>query len=136
MHELQAAGVAAARMLRVSELPDFAYFRERDFYRVERHPYLAEPVVAERNHARGAALDDALSAPAPLAGEHTKALVGAWLGLSEVEVEALVDAGVLEPLEPQIADELRNNASTLSRFTAIGARNMHPATWQCFRMRP
>ncbi|ENZ83987.1 MULTISPECIES: CoA transferase [Caulobacter] len=102
MHELQAAGVAAARMLRVSELPDFAYFRERDFYRVERHPYLAEPVVAERNHARGAALDDALSAPAPLAGEHTKALVGAWLGLSEVEVEALVDAGVLEPLEPQI----------------------------------
>ena len=102
MHELQAAGVAAARMLRVSELPDFAYFRERDFYRVERHPYLAEPVVAERNHARGAALDDALSAPAPLAGEHTKALVGAWLGLSEAEVEALVDAGVLEPLEPEI----------------------------------
>jgi crotonobetainyl-CoA:carnitine CoA-transferase CaiB-like acyl-CoA transferase len=102
MQGLQAAGVAAARMLRVSELPDFAYFRERDFYRVERHPHLAESVVAERAHARGTALDDALSAPAPLAGEHTSAVVGDWLGLSEVEIETLVDAGVLEPVDPEI----------------------------------
>lgn len=102
MHALQAAGVAAARMLRVSDLPDFAYFRERGFYRVERHPHLSEPVVAERAHARSAALADAASAPAPLAGEHTEEVIGDWLGLSEVRIQALVASGVLEPAAPDV----------------------------------
>lgn len=102
MHALQAAGVAAARMLRVSELPDFAYFRERDFYRVERHPHLAEPVVAERAHVRSATLDAAAQVPAPLAGEHTGAVIGDWLGLSDARIETLIATGVLEPVESEI----------------------------------
>jgi crotonobetainyl-CoA:carnitine CoA-transferase CaiB-like acyl-CoA transferase len=102
MHALQAAGVAAARMLRVSELPDFAYFRERGFYRVEHHPHLAEPVVAERAHVRSVALDQAARAHAPLAGEHTGAVIVDWLGLSEAQIETLVATGVLEPVEPDI----------------------------------
>lgn len=102
MQALQAAGVAAARMLRVSDLPDFAYFRERGFYRVERHPHLNEPVVAERAHARSAALADAALAPAPLAGEHTEAVIGGWLGLSEARIQALVAGGVLEPVAPDV----------------------------------
>lgn len=102
MHVLQAAGVAAARMLRVSELPDFAYYRERGFYRVERHPHLAEPVVAERAHVRSAALDQAAQAHAPLAGEHTGAVIGDWLGLSDARIETLIATGVLEPVDPEI----------------------------------
>lgn len=102
MHALQAAGVAAARMLRVSELPDFTYFRERGFYRVESHPYLGEPVVAERAHAAGAALKDARDEPAPLAGEHTAEVVSEWLSLDRTQVEALVIAGVLEPVDAEV----------------------------------
>jgi crotonobetainyl-CoA:carnitine CoA-transferase CaiB-like acyl-CoA transferase len=89
-------------MLRVSDLPDFAYFRERGFYRVERHPHLSEPVVAERAHARSAALADAASAPAPLAGEHTEDVISDWLGLSEARIQALVASGVLEPMAPDV----------------------------------
>lgn len=102
MATLQAAGVAAARMLRVSELPDFAYYRERGFYRVEDHPYLAEPVVAERAHVASGALDDACARPAPLAGEHTAEVVADWLGLDRARVEALVAAGILEPVDGEV----------------------------------
>ncbi|MBI1683004.1 CaiB/BaiF CoA-transferase family protein [Caulobacter hibisci] len=99
---LQAAGVAAAPMLRVSELPDFAYYRERGFYRVEEHPYLAEPVTAERVHVRSGALSDAPTRPAPLVGEHTAQVVADWLGLPPERIEALVAGGVLEPVEPEV----------------------------------
>jgi len=102
MWTLQAAGVAAARMLRVSDLPDFAYFHERGFYRVEHHPYLSERVVAERAHVRSTALADAVATPAPLAGEHTAPVIADWLGLSDARIQALVDRGVLEPLEPAV----------------------------------
>jgi crotonobetainyl-CoA:carnitine CoA-transferase CaiB-like acyl-CoA transferase len=101
METLQAAGVAAARMLRVSDLTDFAYYRERGFYRVERHPYLAEPVVAERAHVASKALDDACVAPAPLAGEHTAEVAADWLGLDDPRIAALVAAGVLEPVDDE-----------------------------------
>jgi len=94
--------VAAARMLRVSDLPDFAYFHERGFYRVEHHPYLSERVVAERAHVRSTALADAVATPAPLAGEHTAPVIADWLGLSDARIRALVDRGVLEPLEPDV----------------------------------
>lgn len=114
MQTLQAAGVAAARMLRVSDLPDFAYFRERGFYRVERHPYLAEPVLAERAHVRSTTLDEAARAPAPLAGEHTGAVIGDWLDLSEAQIAALIATGVLEPVDPAIL-EAANAASAAAR---------------------
>ena len=102
MQALQTAGVAAARMLRVSDLTDFPYYRERGFYRVERHPYLRESVVAERAHVRSTALRDACIEPAPLAGEHTAEVVGDWLGLDHARIEALVASGVLEPVEATI----------------------------------
>lgn len=119
MRSLQAAGVAAARMLRVSELPEFAYFRERGFYRVERHPYLPEPVVAEHGHGRGAALAEAAEAPAPLAGEHTSAVIGDWLGLSDARIQALVASGVLEPVEPDVFAAATANGDAAIRLTKI-----------------
>jgi crotonobetainyl-CoA:carnitine CoA-transferase CaiB-like acyl-CoA transferase len=120
METLQAAGVAAARMLRVSDLTDFAYYRERGFYRVERHPYLAEPVVAERAHVASEALDDACIAPAPLAGEHTAKVVADWLGLDRSRIAALVASGVLEPVDDETlaAARVGGGAAAEKRQTA------------------
>lgn len=98
---LQAAGVPAAKMLRVADLPDFAYYRERGFYRVESHPWLREGVLGEGFIVPS---DDIALPPAvaaPLAGEQTEAVVAQWLGLGDAEIERLCRAGVLEPLTPE-----------------------------------
>lgn len=120
MTTLQAAGVAAARMLRVSDLTDFAYYRERGFYRVEDHPYLAEPVVAERAHVASATLADARAEPAPLVGEHTAGVMADWLGLDRARIEALVATGVLEPVEGEVLAAARaaRDATAEKRQTA------------------
>ena len=117
---LQVAGVAAARVLRVADLPGFAYFRERGFFRTEDHPYLPEPVVAERGHVRSQALDAAPFGPAPLAGEHTAGVMADWLGLDAAEVARLIAAGVLEPVEDAILAAAREikGAATESLQTA------------------
>ncbi|MBN8848643.1 MULTISPECIES: CoA transferase [unclassified Sphingomonas] len=105
---LQAAGVPAAPMLRLADLPKFPYYRERGFYRVERHPWLREPVIAE-NYV-GASHDLPLpdDRPAPLAGEHTRDVIAEWLGLDAATIETLCRNGVLEPL----SDETRAAATS------------------------
>jgi crotonobetainyl-CoA:carnitine CoA-transferase CaiB-like acyl-CoA transferase len=95
MMELQAAGVPAARMLRVADLPDFPYYRERGLFRVESHPYLDEAVVAERWSVKRDTQAETPTRPAPLAGEHSLAVVADWLNGS-VDGHALVAAGVLD----------------------------------------
>lgn len=102
---LQAAGVPAAPMLRVAQLPGFAYFADRQFYRVETHPYLQEPVVAERRHVTAETLADAREEPAPLVGQQSQAIVADWLGLAAEQIDALVAAEILEPVEPSILAE-------------------------------
>lgn len=98
MASLQAADVPAARMLRVADLPEFAYYRERALFRVEGHPYLTEAVVAERWAAKGDTRTEPPMRPAPLMGEHSEGVVADWLG-PHVDCDALVAAGVLEPLD-------------------------------------
>lgn len=102
--ELQEAGVPAAPMLRLADLPSFPYYMEREFFRIEAHPYLKENVVAERTHANSAALSNPAQMPAPLMGEQSLEIMRDWLGLSEKRCDALVAAHVLEPLEPAILD--------------------------------
>ncbi|WP_421738057.1 CoA transferase [Caulobacter sp.] len=107
MRTLQARGVPAGRMLRVADQPAFEPYRERGFYRIERHPYLEEQVVAERVHAQGAALADPPTRPAPLAGEQTLEVVGQWLGLHAGDLSHLIADGVLEPTEERVLLEAR-----------------------------
>lgn len=102
MRRLQGAGVPAARMLRVADLPDFGYFRERELFRVEQHPNLAEEIIAESFHVKSSDLAAPPTRPAPLAGEHTAEIAQEWLGLSEEQIEQLLEAGVLEPADAEI----------------------------------
>ena len=97
---LQARGVAAAPMLRLGDLPGFSYYRQRDFYRTESHPYLTEDVIAECRHATGTATADAVTRPAPLAGEHSEEVMADWLGLDTTTIAQLLGAGALESVDP------------------------------------
>jgi crotonobetainyl-CoA:carnitine CoA-transferase CaiB-like acyl-CoA transferase len=106
MAELQGVGVPAARMLRVAELPDFGYYRERKMFRVEAHPYLQEAVIAERWASKGAGGHEAPMAPAPLMGQHSSDVIESWTGRS-AEIPELIQSGILEPTEPAIFDAAR-----------------------------
>ena len=98
MAELQAAGVPSARMLRVADLPNFSYYRARQLFRVEEHPFLNEPVVAERWAGKRACGADAPAKPAPLMGEHSAAIISQWLDPTP-DISALLEAGVLEQVD-------------------------------------
>lgn len=106
MEELQQAGVPGARMLRVADLPSFAYFKERHFFRAETHPYLEEGIVAERRSTSGNHVAEAPHGPAPLAGEHSAEVVQDWLGQSE-QIDMLFESGVLEPTDPDTLQAAR-----------------------------
>jgi crotonobetainyl-CoA:carnitine CoA-transferase CaiB-like acyl-CoA transferase len=96
MEALQAAGIPAAAMLRVPELPEFGYFVERGAYREVRHPLIAEPFLVDDRIAGSEHLPPAPQKPAPLPGEHTQEIAKERLGLDEQEIDALIAAGALE----------------------------------------
>jgi crotonobetainyl-CoA:carnitine CoA-transferase CaiB-like acyl-CoA transferase len=96
MERLQSAGVPAGAMLRVAELPHFEYFREREFFRLVRHPAIADPFYLENAPVRSECLGDPEQQPAPLAGEHTVRFVRDRLGLSADEIDTLIKTKVLE----------------------------------------
>lgn len=99
MERLQAGGVPAGAMLRVAELPDFAYFRRRGLFREARHPMIAEPFMLETRPVRSSNLPDAPDGLAPLMGEHSAEVVREWLGLDEEEIAALIDTDILGVVE-------------------------------------
>lgn len=94
---LQAAGIAAAPMLRVADLPDFVYARERACYRRDAHPHLVDPVLSERSSARHHDQPMPSPSPAPLMGEQTAAIVQDWLGLDDGEIATLTGENILYP---------------------------------------
>ncbi|MGB3847793.1 MAG: CoA transferase, partial [Sphingopyxis sp.] len=99
---LQRAGIAAAPMLRVGDLPDSAYCRARGAYRTDVHPHLVEPVISERRTAAFADAPDPAARPAPLIGEQTREVVAEWLGLDADAIAALVESGTLQPTEASV----------------------------------
>ncbi len=96
MERLQEAGVAAGAMLRTSELPDFAYYKARGFFRTTRHPHIADPVLMENAPARSATLPDPPDGAAPLLGQHTRDLLHERLALDEAEIAGLLAENVVE----------------------------------------
>lgn len=103
MRYLQAAGVPAARMLRIADLPEFDYFRQRALFRAEKHPHLAEEVVTERFHAPSSNIADLPATPAPLMGENSAEVMRDWLALPPDEIERLFASNVLQGVAPEIA---------------------------------
>ncbi|MFZ5704336.1 MAG: CoA transferase [Pseudomonadota bacterium] len=106
MRLLQEAGVPAAQMLRIADLPGFSYYRQRGLFRVDRHPYLEEDVIAERFHAHSRNVRALPAMPAPLMGQHSAEVVQHWLGLSVAETEVLFASGVLQGVDPAIEQML------------------------------
>lgn len=105
MHSLQAAGVPAARMLRVADLPGFAYYAERGLFRAEAHPHIDEDITGEAWHAR-TSRPAPPARPAPLMGEHSAKVLAEWLGLDAAEIAELVTAGIVQPTEAAIYDAI------------------------------
>ena len=96
MTELQEAGVPAAMMQRVPELLEDPHLADRGFFRRMTHPRIAEPMPTENapalfRHVEGPPLE-----PAPLMGEHSREVLIRVLGMPAEEVNALVEAGVVE----------------------------------------
>ncbi len=99
---LQAAGVPAARMLRMADQPEYPYFAERGVFRTDHHDLLPDPLIAESRPAIWPAIPDAGTGPAPLMGEDTMAVMRDWLQLDEPELARLEAEGVLETVSEAI----------------------------------
>lgn len=98
MERLQQAGIAAGAMLRVSELPEFEYYKTRGFFREARHPHMKHPFQVEGVPIRSTRLPDPPEAPAPLMGEHTADVLRERLGMDTESIEATAAAGAVELL--------------------------------------
>ena len=95
MNVLQAAGVPAAAMLRVSEMLTFPYFVEREFFRETHHPALSVSLPMETRSARSTNWLDSEQKPAPFMGEQSADILHEWLGMPAEEIDELLDAGVV-----------------------------------------
>jgi crotonobetainyl-CoA:carnitine CoA-transferase CaiB-like acyl-CoA transferase len=99
--QLQGAGIPAASMLRVSELPNFPYYQARRFFREVHHPHIATPFFLEAAPVRSNNLPDPPERPAPLIGEHSVQIARTLLGLDAASITRLLATGILEaPKEP------------------------------------
>jgi crotonobetainyl-CoA:carnitine CoA-transferase CaiB-like acyl-CoA transferase len=96
MEVLQHAGVPAAGMRRIVDLLDDPQMAAREHYAQLLQPQLGAVIPAERSPARYARIADPPQRPAPLAAQHTRSVAADWLGLTEAQIDAAIEAGILE----------------------------------------
>lgn len=96
MTMLQEAGVPAGQMLRGIELPEWEFYRLRNDFRVEQHPWDIRPYTLENVQYHSERTVEPPLGPAPLLGQHTLEVASEWLGATEDEVQALIETGALE----------------------------------------
>ena len=92
---IQEAGVPAGPMNRAVDVladPQVAF---RGLYVDMVHPLFAAPMPAETHPAPFQRIPDAALRPAPMPGEHTRAIVREILNLDADEIERLIGEGVL-----------------------------------------
>jgi len=96
MELLQKAGVPAGAVLHAGEVPNFGYYTERRAFREELHPHAAEPFMMENVQIHSDRVADPPLGQAPLLGEQTREIAAELLGLSDAEIDELIERGVLE----------------------------------------
>lgn len=104
--QLQAARIPAAPMLRLGDLPDYPYYKQRQLFRSDAHPWLDQSVISENHMALCEVAPPTSIRPAPLMGEQTKEVIQDWLGLSPETVAELIDATILQPTAQQVYDAI------------------------------
>jgi crotonobetainyl-CoA:carnitine CoA-transferase CaiB-like acyl-CoA transferase len=92
---LQAAGVAAGPMNRPDEVYEHPQLRWRKLLSDMVHPLFEVPLPAETGPAPFRNIPQSPQRPAPLPGADTRRICRDLLGMSEGEIEQLIDAGVL-----------------------------------------
>ena len=96
---LQAAGVPAGWMVRAVEMPEVPQYRARGLFREAIHPLIADPFMVEGAPTRSARMPPPDQRPAPRVGEHSLAVLRAWLGLEGRAAERLMAHGIIEQAE-------------------------------------
>ncbi|WP_445165248.1 CaiB/BaiF CoA transferase family protein [Mycolicibacterium sp. Dal123E01] len=92
---LQAAGVPAGPMYRVTDLPDDPQLRSRKVFSDMVHPLFDSPLPTEAGPAPYRHIPPAPQRPAPLPGADTRQLCRDVLDMPADEIEQLIDDGVL-----------------------------------------
>jgi crotonobetainyl-CoA:carnitine CoA-transferase CaiB-like acyl-CoA transferase len=95
MNLLQARGVPAGVVAHPAHQLADRHLCERRYYRALDQNALGE-VSVEGTGFRGTRLPEPRLASAPLQGEHTRPICRELLGLSDAEIDALIERGVLE----------------------------------------
>jgi crotonobetainyl-CoA:carnitine CoA-transferase CaiB-like acyl-CoA transferase len=93
---LQKAGVPAAKMLRVHEMPSFPFFLARRAFQEVTHPQLPHPLLMENSIGMSERLPEPPVAPAPVPGEHSRWIASELLGLDAETIDRLYADAVLE----------------------------------------
>lgn len=93
---LQAVGVPAGFMMRVTELLTDPHLQARGFLRQTQHHLLPAPHWNENAPAVFRSIPDPKLEDAPLQGADTRRVIAEVLGKDAEEIQALLDAGVLE----------------------------------------
>jgi crotonobetainyl-CoA:carnitine CoA-transferase CaiB-like acyl-CoA transferase len=93
---LQAAGVPAGNLVRITDFGADAHLSARGFFGEFRQPQFADAMPAMSNEARFTNLPKPRMTPAPLMAENTVEVVRDLLGLAPESIEALLADGVLE----------------------------------------
>jgi crotonobetainyl-CoA:carnitine CoA-transferase CaiB-like acyl-CoA transferase len=93
---LQAAGVPAGNLVRITEFESDPHLRARGFFGRFRQPQLAEDMPAMLKEAPSNMLPAPRLQPAPLMAEHTAEVMHDVLGLGRSRIDELIASGTLE----------------------------------------
>ena len=99
MERLQAAGIKAGKMQRLSDFDENPHLHARKFFRHFEQPGFPTVLQTENGPVSFSDLPDPEICPAPFQGQHTRELAGSLLGLNAEEIEKLVASGVLEVMK-------------------------------------
>ncbi|MEX1253355.1 MAG: CoA transferase [Dehalococcoidia bacterium] len=94
-HLLQRAGVKAAPVLDGKELLLDPHFRGRGQFDTVDHPHVGKRPIPRHLAAKFSSFEASAGGPAPLLGEHNREVLGGLLGLSDEELAALEEQGVI-----------------------------------------